>query len=134
MVGPPARSTPVAFDRYVLQPDERRLLLDGKPVVLRGKAFELLAILVAHGGAAVSRDALYELLWPNGAVEDGNLTQNVYLLRRTLDPAGGGASGLYLPVSTPWASGDQTIWPMPSSAQHGKISSCGKGQSIEYCG
>jgi DNA-binding winged helix-turn-helix (wHTH) protein/Flp pilus assembly protein TadD len=90
MDGPSARSAPLAFDRYVLRFDERRLLLDGTPVVLRGKAFELLAILVAHRGAAVSRDALYEQLWPNGTVEDGNLTQNVYLLRRTLDPAGGG--------------------------------------------
>ena len=34
----------------------------------------------------------------------------------------------------PWASGDQTIWPMPNSAQRGKISFSGFGQSKEYCG
>jgi DNA-binding winged helix-turn-helix (wHTH) protein len=90
MDGPSARSAPITFDRYVLHPDQRRLLLGGKPVVLRGKAFELLTILVTRRGAAVSRDELYEQLWPNGVVEDGNLTQNVYLLRRTLDPAGTG--------------------------------------------
>ena len=32
------------------------------------------------------------------------------------EPAGGGAPGLYLPVSTPCAIGEKTIWPMPSSS------------------
>ena len=40
-------------------------------------------------------------------------------------PAGGGASGLYLPVSTPWPSGDQTICEMPLAAQSGITSSSG---------
>ena len=50
------------------------------------------------------------------------------------DSAGSGAPGLHLPVNTPWASGDQTIWPMPSSAQRGKIFFSGEGRSSEYCG
>ncbi len=50
----------------------------------------MLAILVSQGGSAITRDALYEKLWPDGFVEDGNLTQNIYVLRRTLDPNGNG--------------------------------------------
>jgi DNA-binding winged helix-turn-helix (wHTH) protein/tetratricopeptide (TPR) repeat protein len=80
----------VAFDRFVFDPAQRRLLRDGKQVVLNGKTFDLLSILVASGGAPVSRDDLYDRLWPDDVVEDGNLTQNVYLLRRALDPGGSG--------------------------------------------
>ena len=42
--------------------------------------------------------------------------------------------GSYLPLSTPCASGDQTICEIPCSAQSGKTSSSGARQSIEYCG
>jgi hypothetical protein len=47
---------------------------------------------------------------------------------------GGGAPGRYLPVSTPWASGDQTICEMPFAAQSGITSSSGSRHSSEYCG
>ena len=80
----------VAFGRFVFDAARRRLSHDGKPVVLQGKSFELLSILLANGGAPISRDDLYDKLWPNDVVEDGNLTQNVYLLRRALDPRGSG--------------------------------------------
>ena len=39
------------------------------------------------------------------------------------EPSGGGWPGWYLPVSTPCAIGDQTIWPSPSSSQVG--TTCG---------
>ena len=48
--------------------------------------------------------------------------------------AGGGRSGLYLPVSTPWASGDQTICEIPLAAQSGITAFSGCRQSREYCG
>ncbi|MGZ3518502.1 MAG: winged helix-turn-helix domain-containing protein [Vulcanimicrobiaceae bacterium] len=76
---------PVTFDRYVLNFAERGLLRDGEPVALTPKAYAILAILVAHRGAAVSREQLFDVLWPEGLVEDGNLTQNIYMLRRILD-------------------------------------------------
>jgi|SRR5579884_3232578 len=80
----------VAFDRFVLDLAARRLTFDGAPIALHARAFDLLAILVEHRGQAVSREHLYELLWPQGFVEDGNLTQHIYLLRRVLDPSGNG--------------------------------------------
>ena len=48
--------------------------------------------------------------------------------------AGGGASGSYLPVRTPCASGDQTIWETPLAAQIGMTFFSGRRQSREYCG
>ena len=49
-------------------------------------------------------------------------------------PSGGFSPGLYLPVSAPWASGDQTICEMPFAAQSGNTSRSGSRQRIEYCG
>jgi DNA-binding winged helix-turn-helix (wHTH) protein/Flp pilus assembly protein TadD len=87
-----AATPAVAFEHFVLDPTQRRLLRHGKPVALHGKSFELLSVLVACGGAAISRQDLYDKLWPNDVVEDGNLTQNIYLLRRALDPSESGKS------------------------------------------
>ncbi len=50
------------------------------------------------------------------------------------ESGGGGSPGRYLPVSTPSASGDQTICEIPCDALSGKTSSSGARQSIEYCG
>ena len=50
------------------------------------------------------------------------------------ESAGGASPGLYLPVSTPWASGDQTICEIPCSAQSGKTSASGARQIMLYCG
>jgi hypothetical protein len=50
------------------------------------------------------------------------------------EPAGGCSPGLYLPVSTPWATGDHTIWETPSSREVGTTSSSMTRQSMEYCG
>ena len=47
---------------------------------------------------------------------------------------GGGSPGRYLPVSTPCASGDQTIWEIPSRAHSGITSASGPRHRIEYCG
>ncbi len=41
---------------------------------------------------------------------------------------------MYLPVSTPWASGDQTICEIPFSAQRGKTSASGARQIMLYWG
>ncbi len=50
------------------------------------------------------------------------------------EPSGGCWPGRYLPLSTPWAIGDQTIWETPSSRLVGTTSSSMTRQSIEYCG
>jgi hypothetical protein len=39
-----------------------------------------------------------------------------------------------LPVSTPWASGDQTICEIPCSLQNGISSASGARQIMLYCG
>src|ERR1700728_3707849 len=47
---------------------------------------------------------------------------------------GSGCPGLYLPVSTPCASGDQTICEMPLAEHSGNTSASGACHSMEYWG
>jgi DNA-binding winged helix-turn-helix (wHTH) protein/Tfp pilus assembly protein PilF len=76
---------PFTFDR-----EERVLRRDGTTVPLAPKVAEALGVLLAVPGALVAKDALRDRLWPDGFVEDGNLTQTIYLIRRALDPKGDG--------------------------------------------
>ena len=50
------------------------------------------------------------------------------------ESAGGGSPGRYLPVRTPWASGDHTICEIPFASHSGITSASGARHSAEYCG
>ena len=79
-----------AFGDFVFVPKERLLLRGGVPVRLTPKAFDLLAILVQRSGHLVSKDELFEEVWPNTTVQETNLTVNISALRKAL---GGGRNG-----------------------------------------
>jgi DNA-binding winged helix-turn-helix (wHTH) protein/TolB-like protein/Tfp pilus assembly protein PilF len=72
------------FDRFLLDPQRQRLTSDGEPLPLPPKAVELLILLVRNVGKVVEKDALIAALWPDTAVEESNLTQHIYLLRKAL--------------------------------------------------
>jgi Tol biopolymer transport system component/DNA-binding winged helix-turn-helix (wHTH) protein len=72
------------FGPFRLEPATRRLLRGSEEIDLRPKAFDLLVLLVAHRDRALGKDELMALLWPDTAVEEGNLAQCVFLLRRAL--------------------------------------------------
>ena len=76
------------FGPYRLAPDQRRLERDGHPVALTPKAFDLLVALVRHRERALSKDEILALVWPGAMVEEGNLSQQVLLLRRALGDHG----------------------------------------------
>ena len=80
----------MAFGRYAFRRETRQLLRNGEPVVLNGKAFDLLAIFLESRGRVLTREELYDQLWGDRVVEEANLSQTIYLLRRTLDPDGDG--------------------------------------------
>lgn len=64
----------------------RRLLLrsDGEPVPLTPKVFDTLLYLAEHSGSVLDKDALMAAIWPDTVVEENNLSQNIYTLRRVL--------------------------------------------------
>jgi TolB-like protein/Tfp pilus assembly protein PilF len=70
----------------------KRLLTgcNGKPVALTPKAYDTLAYLVEHAGAVVHKQELMQAIWPETAVEENNLNQNISLLRRALGEERGG--------------------------------------------
>ena len=74
------------FEGFELDP--RRGVLrrrsDGQALTLTPKAFGTLLYLVERAGELVEKDALLAAVWPNVVVEEGNLTQTIHVLRRTL--------------------------------------------------
>jgi hypothetical protein len=54
---------------------------------LTPKAFDLLVTLVRHRSRALSKNEIFALVWPETQVEEGNLAQQVLLLRRALSYA-----------------------------------------------
>jgi TolB-like protein len=72
------------FGRYRLDASQRVLLRDGKPVSLTLKAFDTLIALVQKQGHVVNKDDLMKQVWPDACVEDSNLTQNIFTLRKVL--------------------------------------------------
>jgi DNA-binding winged helix-turn-helix (wHTH) protein/TolB-like protein/Tfp pilus assembly protein PilF len=68
----------------------RLLLRDGEPLPLTPKAVDTLLALVQHSGQVLNKEELMKLVWPDSVVEEGNLTQNIYLLRKTLSEGSNG--------------------------------------------
>ena len=78
------------FGPYRLVPSERLLLREGEPVALAPKAFETLVALVRRAGRLSEKEELLKEVWPDAFVEESNLTQNVFAVRRALGPADDG--------------------------------------------
>ena len=76
------------FGPYRLLPDQRQLERDGVTIPMTPKAFDLLVTLVHHRSRALSKDELMTLVWTGAHVEEGNLAQQILLLRRALAEAG----------------------------------------------
>jgi DNA-binding SARP family transcriptional activator len=59
--------------------------LRGKELIpLPAKALDILLVLVQRSSDVVSKDDLMKEVWADAFVEEGNLSQNIHVLRRTL--------------------------------------------------
>jgi len=72
------------FGPFRVDPDKQVLFRDGAPVPVTPKTFETLLILVRHSRELVSKDDLMKELWPDSFVEESNLSQNIFMLRKAL--------------------------------------------------
>jgi len=77
------------FGPFRIDPEKRLLLRDNQPVPLQLKAFETLLMLVRHSEQVVLKDEIMKAVWPDTFVEESNLTQNIFVLRKTLGAIGG---------------------------------------------
>lgn len=72
------------FGPYRLNPTERLLTRDGETIALTPKAADILTLLVTNAGCVVEKDDLLKEVWADTFVEDSNLAQNIFTLRRAL--------------------------------------------------
>lgn len=70
--------------RFELRPAEYRLLVDGQPAALGGRALDLLMALAARPAELLTKNELLDLVWPGLVVEEGNLRVQINTLRRLL--------------------------------------------------
>ena len=76
------------FGKFVLDPHERVLLADGKPVHLTNKVFDTLLLFVEHNGRLLTKDEMMASLWEESFVEESNLAKNISRLRKILNTDG----------------------------------------------
>jgi eukaryotic-like serine/threonine-protein kinase len=76
------------FENCTLDASRRTLSCAGEPVALKPKTFELLLLLAGHAGQVMTKEELIERLWPDSFVEERNLTQHVFLLRKAFTEHG----------------------------------------------
>ena len=72
------------FGPFRIDPDRQVLLRENEPVPVTPKAFETLLALVRRSRDVVSKEELLKELWPDSFVEESNLSQNIFLLRKAL--------------------------------------------------
>lgn len=70
------------FEDYVLLPSERLLKKNNEVVLLKPKVFDTLLTLVRHNGKLLSKEDLIQLIWEGRSVEEGNLSQYIFTLRK----------------------------------------------------
>ena len=75
------------FGPFLLEPSERRLLRQGRPVRLRPEAFDTLLHLVERPGRVVLEEDLIAAAWPDAVVEETNLAHSVCAVRKALGGA-----------------------------------------------
>ncbi len=73
-----------AFGSFLLDYEARTLLRDGEPVALTSKAFDTLLLLVQNRGRLVHKDEFFSSVWQSLTVEEANLTQTIFCVRRIL--------------------------------------------------
>ncbi|MCL6699205.1 transcriptional regulator [Sphingomonas sp. NSE70-1] len=89
---PGARSGPwravtsesLRFGSFQLDPGERQLRQDGKPVEINGRYLDALTLMVREPGKLISKDRFLDEVWRGVPVTDEALTQCIKTLRKQL--------------------------------------------------
>jgi DNA-binding winged helix-turn-helix (wHTH) protein/Tfp pilus assembly protein PilF len=75
------------FGAFRIDVANRLLFHEGRELSLTPKTVETLIALVRSKGELLNKDELLKTIWPDRLVDESNLTQNIYLLRKTLGKA-----------------------------------------------
>jgi DNA-binding winged helix-turn-helix (wHTH) protein len=72
------------FGPFRLDAGERLLLRAGETVALAPKTFDVLLAFVEQPGHLLEKEVLLKTVWPDSFVEENNLTDNIFRLRKAL--------------------------------------------------
>jgi TolB-like protein len=72
------------FGPYQLNVNTRQLKRSGETISLNPKAADILVLLITRAGQLVEKDELLKEIWPDTFVEEANLSQNIFYLRKAL--------------------------------------------------
>ena len=118
------------FGEFTLDRHARQLRRLETILPVTGKAFDLLVYMAENPGRPLSKTELLEAVWPETSVEESNLSQNVFLLRRVLGTGGDGPiktlSGrgyqFAAQVSEITVAGTSDSYTLPNGATHSSAS------------
>lgn len=82
MIRDGALKTDFCLKDWVVKPQRNRIRRGDEVVHLAPKAMAVLQCLADAGGEVVSRDELFDAVWPNAAISDDALTQQIMDLRK----------------------------------------------------
>ena len=74
----------IEFGRFCILLRRRRLLANDVPVELGSRAFDLLLVLLEADGALVTKEELFNRVWPSIVVSEENLKVQIARLRKAL--------------------------------------------------
>lgn len=124
------------FGPFRIDPEHQAMLRDGKPIAITPKVFAVLLTLVRHSHELVTKDELLRTVWPGRVVEESNLSQCIFVLRKLLgDPHGQHQYIVTLPgrgyrfsaaLRTPESDDSRTIVPTRSTS-NGDAQESGSG-------
>ena len=72
------------FGPFRLDLQQRTLVRDGEPVPLAPKIWDTLTLLIKKRDRVLEKGEMLEILWPESFVEESNLSQNIFVLRKLL--------------------------------------------------
>src|SRR5208337_1715884 len=102
------------FDEFRLDAQSRVLRRSGTAVPLTPKAFDVLLLLLQNAGRIVTKDDLMKVVWPDSFVEESNLTQTIFMVRKALDET---ADRRY--ILTVQGQGYRFLVPVAEADKHG---------------
>src|SRR5918994_1109875 len=72
------------FDPFCIDAARRVLTRGGQRVPVTARAFDVLLALVERAGQTVDKDELLRIVWSDAVVEEANLSQQIFTLRKLL--------------------------------------------------
>ncbi len=120
-VSPPDASTPdtptsvFSFGPYRLDTVARTVSMNGAPVAISSRAFDILQMLIENRDRVVAKDEIMDRVWPGTFVEDNNLAVQISALRRILAGEEGGAQWIVTVSGRGYRFAGQIAEPAPAA-------------------